>query len=1003
MKNYFENDYKGRDDRDIKVFLKRKYDEADEIFDRRFSEEVNNFSGKIAELQGKIQAVKDRIEAENYQYDGLASLTLGNLYLRLAQCRDEKFLSTNGYYRVAVSYFGERITLDNVDDVYSEIDLLLMLNKGKYFRNTAQIGKKSVFEKALDIFSDVTVKALNSSIVLEKKVHIYLDALINIGRVKRYSYSFDEAINIFLAIVLFLEKYIDQKQVESIRKCSCLNHLLTESSKIMEMSELENIVENKLDMKPYMEYLIQALIHIGIIFRKEKRYAEAIEIFNLVNKVDNNQGENNIDAQNNLGVCYRKISGEHEKAEEIFEKLSSRGNKFACVNLYKCYLMRNDVKYEKCFEDLKKKCELSNSIQLEFILGLFYLKEKDYKNAAKLFENVYESHPYISRGSIGFKALYNLSQCMICEKKYTQSRKILGRIRELLQKQAECKDPMVEIDYGWCLMQERNYKLAVKIYSELKDEDLNSIGTRNWMRIHNNLAECYIHINKKNEAKAILKEVVRLEPNNRWAKYLMASIDLSFIIENENKTIDIKNYQNLYKAFTVLAETKPAQDLENAGWLISAILLINKYQELNDKRSNEIINTLIEKLRYSTEKITMKSYFYLAEFVLERIKRSDLEEATADALYRCFSHMELVDEGENVSFSNLMESPNFHYFGRKHRAEILANIVLMYKHILNIKSYCCYSYSKKERDKEFPVHYTKLNTLKILLSNSDGTKNKRVTPKLRLWNTAYMNDSYEGGVFGKLLCHAAENCSKSKGESNATTDDVKKLLQIYFGNIMEVGTQIDSEVYITSFSKALNSFQMWNIYADDEKGCAIRFDDDFFDIKDDYHDPIEDAGRNVYSLYEVQYYDVQEEKIKDSKHNFDIDLVRIWENLRKIEEIIGTLEKSVDKQNEIKFALFKNAIFEVRSFVADRLNEIRFLFKTQSYEYEKELRLIRCSRSPKIDEDNFKIPRLYIDVERDIDNLEVTLGRKLEKQKVKDFNVWLRCTGKVKRINGGDY
>lgn len=77
MKNYFENDYKGRDDRDIKVFLKRKYDEADEIFDRRFSEEGNNFSGKIAELQGKIQAVKDRIEAENYQYDGLASLTLG--------------------------------------------------------------------------------------------------------------------------------------------------------------------------------------------------------------------------------------------------------------------------------------------------------------------------------------------------------------------------------------------------------------------------------------------------------------------------------------------------------------------------------------------------------------------------------------------------------------------------------------------------------------------------------------------------------------------------------------------------------------------------------------------------------------------------------------------------------------------------------------------------------------------------------------------------------------
>lgn len=1009
MKGYFQKDYSYKKDTFDKIenFLKQKYDEADDIFNRRFlfSEGTDEENGKIAELQGKIQEIKDRIETEGQEgkFDKrLAALALGNLLFRMAQCREELFMESKPYYREAAAYFGVEIVKDNSNDNKekdSEMNLLLRLNKGKYFRNTAQIGRKSVYEKAFDIFLDVTDKVIESSVDEEKKIHIYLDAFVNMGRVKRYAYEYDEAKKIFISTIILLEKYIDQDEADKLKNCPCLSRirkLSDNNSWANRLKTLEEYIDRNRSAVFYKEYLIQGLIHIGIILRKEKNYNDAIAIFDLVNEID---GGENIDAENNLGVCYRKIGGKTAEAEKILEGLKAKGNRFASINLYKCYLMRNDAKHDKCFAELKEKCETSSSIQLKFILGLFYEKEGDYQTASRLFEEVYNARPYIARGSIGVKAYYNLSQCMILEKRYTQARKVLGKIRELLQKQSGEKDVMVEVDYGWCLMQERNYGQALKLYEKMAKEDEKEIGRRNWMRIHNNLAECYIHTEQTEKAKNILDRVIEKEQDNRWTKYLRAGIDLKRILEDIKKgNAETKEIEQTYKEFTSLAERKPALDLENAGWLISAILLLERYREIRKgQRQQELQKILIEKLRYSTEKITMKSYFYLADFMLKYLENCGKNEKDDDVLYRCFCHMELVDEEENMAFNNFMEGPNFHYFERKQRAKILANIVLMYKSILNIKNSCRYTYKKKEEDKNFPVHYTKLSTLKILLSHTSQENNKGEAPRLRLWNAAYMNDSYEGGTFWKLLCHAVEK----KNHEPSSLDEIEEIFQTYYSNTGDVAGQTESEVYITSFSKDLNSFQMWNIYAEAEKGCAIRFDDAFFDIKDDYVDPIEDMGRNVYSLYEVQYYDVQEGKIKSENENFEEDMVLIWERLREIESILKAIEGGLKQEeaDDIKRELFGNAALEVRSFVADRLNEIRFLFKTQSYEYEKELRLIRCSRSPKIDETNFDIPKLYIDVERDISNLEITLGEKLERSKVKELNVWLNCTGKVRKVN----
>lgn len=1032
MKQYFFSDYQQtisisreqeiisldglKEKKEYETFLKMAYDKADAIFDRRFLEDEitsrgkSNFEkieGKEKELNELIQIIKDRIEENQNEAQKLAALTLGNAYFRLAWCREEMFMGSHKKYKQAASYFSSKAEIDEVDD---EIDILLMLNKGKYFRNTARIGKRSLYEKTIEIFENVVnkVTTLSSlSLTPEKRIHIYLDALTNMGRAKRYFYDFEGATKIFAAIIEGLKEFVDEKIKDKLddsndEKAKALQEIISCVQYEEDERELRNILEGaggNSNFIFYTEYIIQALIHIGIMQRKNRNYHIAIKIFELINDVDQiitgNNNNLNIDAQNNLGVCYRKIPGRHAEAEKIFEELSENGNKFAYLNLCKCNLMESGEKFDECFLELKQKCVEGSSMQLYLILGLFYQQKEDYQNAIKIFEKVYETNPYIVRGSIGLKALYNITQCLMKENKYAQARKILSNIRDILEKQKFDLDIMVEIDYGWCLMQEGNNKEALEAYKKLKDGiDNKKIITnqRNIMRILNNLAQCYIRTNKSQKARDILKEVLNKEQDNRWAKYLQAVSELYDIMKKDSATI--QEYEEVYEKFTELVKLTPAKGLEESGWIITACLLFDKYNGKKDvDRRDKIKSKIIEKLKYLTEKITLKSLFYLAHFVKKynEIYKNLSDENNnheKESLYRCFCHIAVMEEkeSEDVSgvkmkkgtFSELMEGPNLHHLERDTRAKVLAEILIMYENILDIKNQC--RFIKKKENEELPVHYTKLETLKHLLKETGENQSK---PKLRLWNTAYMNDTYEGGVFGELL----DKCGNPSESQN-----VLETLEYYFSTTSQ--NVADSMVYITSFSQAENNFQMWSIYAELEKGCTIRFSDDFFDIRDSYIDPIEDLENNAYSLYRVQYYNGDE---KADHISFERQLSNIWNCLKNIKEILDEKLGEV-KANQMDLRIFNNALAEIRAFVADRLNEIRFLFKSKAYEYENELRLIRSSRFPRIDEENIDAPKLYIDVERDIDNLEVTLGKKIESEKAKNLSIWLNRTGKVRKV-----
>lgn len=983
MQKYFQYDCPGiEESKDTNIFLKQKYDRTDEIFENRFEEkkedsadnsipksEKTEKSKKSNELKELISQVKRKVPKDDVNHIKMASLVLGNAYLRLAQCQHEIFERSKSYYQKANFYLEGYVGYS----VQDEIDLLMMLNKGKYFRNTAEAGKKSDYTRAYNIFSTIENQIENVDITNEKRLHLLLDAKINMGRVSRYGYNFENARRIFLSTIRALEEHIDENIRKELYDLDILSASLADSAADETIKLYLQGVDKKCAPKYILEYLLQALIHIGIIYRKDKEYDNAIKIFELIQMIDQ---EKNIDALNNLGVCYRKAGDsvgrkttagleEYSRAKKIFETLSKRGNKFASINLYKCQLNCDSPELEEIIETLKKEEGLVNSFHLQFLLGRFYEKSENFGEAIKVFEGIVSKRPYIARGSLGFKVYYNLAQCKIREHHFSEARNILSHIRNMLEKNQKYKDVLTEIDYGWCLMKEGNYHQAITVYEEFQKNNRGPVRLKDETRILNNLADCYIHLEELDKAEACIDRVLGSEEtrDDIMAKYLRGVLSLNQMLKSE--TPDPKH---VYEMFEKLTDKKPSELGMNSGWLISALL---SYKNSHDEALKEKI---IRVITCSSDSFSLKSYGYLAEFILQMLEKENEDKESVSFLCRSFCHIKLNKHGENQAFQFLMNNIDFHNLPREDRAFILAHLVLMYKYILNIKKSCLFTHKDLDLSNGLPYHYTKLSTLKCLLADQEAQK-----PKLRLWNSIYMNDAYEGEVFDKLLLQGIES-----GKEN--------LLKAYTGAYITSPMQADSNVYITSFSTAADSFQMWSIYGDNELGAAIKFDENFFDIKDSYYDSIMDSEIGKYSLYKVNYIDTdvfQKDKAKME------DFKNICTHICTVEERLSILQEHLDKSSLLSL---RSVAEEIRAFIVDRLNEIRFLFKSPSYEYEQELRLIQCSHKPDIDNQNFAVPRLYIDVEKEIENLTVKLGSKLENQQIKKLSVWLKNTRKVKEI-----
>lgn len=260
-------------------------------------------------------------------------------------------------------------------------------------------------------------------------------------------------------------------------------------------------------------------------------------------------------------------------------------------------------------------------------------------------------------------------------------------------------------------------------------------------------------------------------------------------------------------------------------------------------------------------------------------------------------------------------------------------------------------------------HYSKLSTLKHIIKK----KNENVQPKFRISNIAYLNDPSEGNILLRVF-------------KKRLTDTC---YQVLFGNMSEEGkmTQISfSNVFIGSFSTAKNKLPMWTLYGDDSKGCCLVFDDYFFDEKNGLEEITSNKDKKIQpqdlTLYKVKYIDI--ENVDET----DIVISYLYE----ITQILNDWEIIIEKYESIKL------------WINELLDKIRFLFKDFDYDYENEVRVIIHAEEAQIKVDDIpEVPRLYVDLQRNLSYKEIILGAKIDKPV--EIAPFLLHSGMVKKVS----
>lgn len=1011
------------DSEGLELYLKAVYNVSEHIYGLRLygrtGKEIGSrqnrkerYGNLIKELDGIWQ--RGRLWAENddvRDLEKLYCLVKGNLLLRQGQCEDEMFEDSSESYRGAVALLKKQIKQEGQWD---SVDLLIQMSLGKYFRNLGRCAKRRNYYIAIYEMEKVREWIRKDTGEFNReKAHIWLDVAVNIGRANKKLYQLDKAKRYMWEVVCGIGAKAGDDAEEVLRRIERL-----EIRKDICKSG-ENISEE--DMELYQEikwptlcraYLIQALVQLAIVYRKERKYDKTEALCEAVRFMD----PKNMDAANNLGACYRK-KGEYEKAKKQFEPLIKAGNRFAEINFWKCILKEIEISQEtnsrtesefNCFVEKRGKDR-----EIQMLKGRFLYQKKKIDEAFAVFKNLYEGSPYINEGTLGLKAYYNMAKCLMEQEKYQQAEKMLQEILKIHE-----EDRLAGIDLGWCMMKMNRYVSARRQYEKILgiDPEMDAEKLQHWdvpedwlkfekMKVRNNLGECYLRTREIEKAQIMFQKVCAEEEDNLEAVGFLAQCEMLAGEEARNQG-DYAAARRLYESAVERLETirkSREQDVQIISRLILAkgtrlhIIAQEKGKEEDEYRekAKEYREFIEHCLLYSPDICYMqKACCEIARF-LKELK----EDSNMDTLYRIFSYIRLWEREEgSQAFSHFMESQEFSCMGASEQGRILMYLFLIYGDVTRIKEECRYSPDAACEEIKIPRHYTSLNTLKILLKDSkpkEGEQPKEETARLRLWNSVYMNDPNEGVAFLDILLNWQEKAEQ-------------RILSQYFPHLSSNKGKLDpanGNVYITSLTNGEDDLLMWMTYADRAQGCNIVFADDFFDIRSKLNGSM---GFPVYSdedypLYEVQYIDAERAKAgevriggaEDAEKSSEAQAKanRIEDSMRDLWENIQALEEHLETELMIK----KSGVDAIRGFIADALNGIRFLFKYAEFGKEQEMRLVRYSYKPKFEE-KFEVPRMYVEVDREIRIKEVMLGPKMSQETTDEIVAWLYSTEKVEKV-----
>ena len=451
-----------------------------------------------------------------------------------------------------------------------------------------------------------------------------------------------------------------------------------------------------------------------------------------------------------------------------------------------------------------------------------------------------------------------------------------------------------------------------------------------------------------------------------------------------------------------------------SAYLINTIILYNERVQFDKTDLEKEIKDFLIGLP-DNRLLSLKAAIALAEWLVEyeKAKSSSTE---IDSLYRYFSYIKIYEERGAGAFNRLYEKNNGQYrlFRSVERGKILARLLALYHPINELKELCTYSHASDDYGQRHLVHYTSMDTLKALIG-------KKKPSHFRLSNCDYANDLFEGHVFfdymESILLH----------DHNTIT--LNRLKQEYFNlpgreeyptNREKTVHAIEgSDVYIGSFSLMVDSFPMWTIYSQAETGCNIEFGEGFFDVfgNADNNGNVKREKNSLYDaylpslymdsdypLYYIQYIKKSSSSSQPvSNAEGQLSKSKVNSLLNKVFDEWNNLDHYLNENLRVtlKFSeVFDKGLATVKSFAADLINEIRFLFKNSDFSYESEVRIVYTDskRKSKIDYER-KIPMNYVEVNRKLENLTVTLGSKLSYSDADRIETWLKNTGLVKQTN----
>lgn len=314
-------------------------------------------------------------------------------------------------------------------------------------------------------------------------------------------------------------------------------------------------------------------------------------------------------------------------------------------------------------------------------------------------------------------------------------------------------------------------------------------------------------------------------------------------------------------------------------------------------------------------------------------------------------------------------------------------------------------------------HYTKSWVLPKLLNSKDSSK-------LRIQNVKHLNDPSEGALFMGYIKELKEQKEQEDPSDPNPQDEtlIQNILQLYDYKQNENCNQKCS-VYMGCFSSRTDQLNMWSRYGEQGKGCCLcidakaSFDDhapiSFGEISegdDEQKFKLEDSfyplymvvylpGNTKADLYAAAEYakmrsDAEDKRIKIFENQKRIDefskeslineykqeanwwkyqatLIRkfkdmtetVNENLRKIQSIYDELINKSSQTEPSSFIKFRK---ELTNIIMMILDQVRFLVKDEAYRDEREYRVIQFSHTPQYNDTENQIPKLYIDIEKDL-------------------------------------